>query len=467
MTIGRRMVILLVGALVPLPVLAGSANASSCTWDAGSRTLSVAAGDGATTTLVVSGADILVDGSSCDAGATTATVDTIAVSGGGGPSTVVVDLSGGPFAPGAEDEGPDNISEIEFTFDLKGGSDLLRIGATPGPDLVLLGSAGANLNDDFDADLTALGGVNGLEVLALEGEDLIISNGVNGTGSPLRLPLEVHGGPGNDAINGGMGGDRLYGEGGGDGLLGNGGEDVLDGGAGDDHLQGGRGRTPDELLGGRGRDDLDYSELTSGVKVNLATGTASGGSGADSLSGIEVVVATDFADVLIGSPRADEVFALPGNDEVNGRGGDDRLFGQSGMDTVSFAGSPNGVTVELGAFGRARGWGADVLSSIEGVKGSSKRDRITGGPGANPLRGGGGGDTLRGGGGPDGLWGGTGPDSLAGGDGNDALLGGIGPDLLHGGAGNDSLHGGLGTDTCYQDAGSGTTESCELVGSAA
>jgi hypothetical protein len=127
--------------VVITPPLTGSSTASTCAWDAGNSAISVMADDGATTTLVVSGSDILVEGTLCHAGATTATVNSIAVAGGPGPSTVVIDLSGGPFAPGATDEAPD-FSEIEFTLDLGGDGDTLRILGTAGPDDWSLGEAG-------------------------------------------------------------------------------------------------------------------------------------------------------------------------------------------------------------------------------------------------------------------------------------------------------------------------------------
>ena len=45
---------------------------------------------------------VTLDGTACDAGATTATVDLIDVQGSSGDDVLTVDLAGGPFAPGAE-----------------------------------------------------------------------------------------------------------------------------------------------------------------------------------------------------------------------------------------------------------------------------------------------------------------------------------------------------------------------------
>jgi Ca2+-binding RTX toxin-like protein len=82
--------------------------------------------------------------------------------------------------------------------------------------------------------------------------------------------------------------------------------------------------------------------------------------------------------------------------------GADRLDGGSGIDTVSYAASSAGVTVNL-TTGLASGGDAagDELISIENVIGSSAADVLTGNGVANVLNGGLGADTLSGGEGAD------------------------------------------------------------------
>src|SRR3546814_15995539 len=86
-----------------------------------------------------------------------------------------------------------------------------------------------------------------------------------------------------------------------------------------------------------------------------------------------------------------------------------RSIGGSGTDTASYAGSANGVTVDLttgtGLGGDAQG---DTLSGIENLTGSNYDDTLTGDGGNNSLTGGTGNDTLNGEGGNDTLTGGGG-----------------------------------------------------------
>ncbi len=194
------------------------------------------------------------------------------------------------------------------------------------------------------------------------------------------------GGPDDDILWGGAGDDQLY------------------GGGGDDRLVGGPGG--DALNGGAGWDIASYTTSTRGVHVDL--GTSFGGSGADapvrggdadgdSLTGIEVVWGSRFADRLIGSHANNHLFGNGGNDELLGGRGDDLLRGGSGED----------------ALGGADEAGDDALYGDTGI------DELMGGPGADRL------------------FGGKDDDILAGGSGDDFLEGGAGADALDGGAGYD------------------------------
>jgi hypothetical protein len=86
-----------------------AANAATCTFDSSTATVSVSVGT-ETTTLSVSAGNVMDDGSQCGT-ATVTNTDTIDVSATAG--TLVIDLTGGPFAPGQKAEASGQ-SEIEF-----------------------------------------------------------------------------------------------------------------------------------------------------------------------------------------------------------------------------------------------------------------------------------------------------------------------------------------------------------------
>jgi Ca2+-binding RTX toxin-like protein len=317
----------------------------------------------------------------------------------------------------------------------------------------------------------------------------------------------INGSNGNDTLTSGNSADTLNGNGGDDLLIGNGGNDRLFGGDGNDTLIGGSGR--DSLVGGAGIDVADYSTSGSGVTVDLSTGVgANGDADRDTLTGIENVIGSNFADsltgdsgdnLLSGGGGNDFLNAGLGNDTLAGGAGADTLYGGQGMDFLDYSASGAAVSINL-ATGAASGGDAtgDVLQGVDGIYGSAFDDTLIGfdnqgltgdiywneiygaagndsislgdgedfgygGTGNDTVLGGGGNDVVEGGDGDDSLYGGTGNDTLAGdagndmldgGDGNDTASGGTGDDTIYGGAGNDSLDGGDGADSLF--GGSGT-----------
>ena len=147
--------------------------------------------------------------------------------------------------------------------------------------------------------------------------------------------------------------------------------------------------------------------------------------------------------------HGDTIMGMDGDDWLQGGAGADTIDGGGGMDWMVYAGSDEGVSVDIGPGGVNRGGHAegDVLKSIENIYGSMHNDVITGDIGANHIMGNGGADVLNGGGGADTLEGNGGSDELNGGSGADALHGGQGDDVLSGDTGNDMLAGGAGADT--------------------
>jgi Ca2+-binding RTX toxin-like protein len=303
------------------------------------------------------------------------------------------------------------------------------------------------------------------------GKDVLQGNGADDV---------LVGGAGDDILVGGAGADELEGGADGDQLFGNTADDTLTGGAGADALDGGAG-TDTAVYGG-----------TTGVTVDLAAGTGSGGDAAgDTLTGIENVDGSHLADVLVGDAGANTLNGRSDDDVLRGGAGADTLRGEFGTDTASYYTSAIGVAVDLaagtGSGGEAAG---DTLNSIENLSGSQGSDTLAGNAGANKLQGWNGNDVLRGGAGADVMDGGAGTDAasyytgtvgvtvdlaagtgsggdaagdmligienLSGSQGHDVLAGNAGAnklqgwngdDVLRGGAGADTLEGGAGTDT--------------------
>ncbi|MCA1749772.1 MAG: hypothetical protein LC634_09715, partial [Sphingomonadales bacterium] len=92
------------------------------------------------------------------------------------------------------------------------------------------------------------------------------------------------------------------------------------------------------FYGGEGVDTVDYSESDAAVTVNVS-GTASTGGWAagDTLTGVEWLVGSDFADSLTGSDEHERFQGGEGNDTIASGGGDDSfiLHRDGGYDYVS------------------------------------------------------------------------------------------------------------------------------------
>lgn len=125
----------------------------------------------------------------------------------------------------------------------------------------------------------------------------------------------------NDTLTGGSDEDDLDG---GDG------DDELDGGDGNDVLQGGKGANI--LNGGPGIDTALYTTASGPVTVNLALGTGTGTGFSDTLTGIENVSGSPFADAITGDSADNELLGLLGNDSLSGAKGKDLLDGGPGAD---------------------------------------------------------------------------------------------------------------------------------------
>lgn len=175
--------------------------------------------------------------------------------------------------------------------------------------------------------------------------------------------------------------------------------DTLTGNTLDNELQGMGGA--DRINGGKGFDTARYSDAHAGITVDLAAGTALADNATDTLTSIERIIGSRFADTLKGSQANESFLGGLGNDTIDGGAGRDR---------VEYDLSAGAVQVSLKQGTSAGAAGADVLRNIEDVSGSVFGDRLTGNNAANALDGRSGDDILAGGGGADTLTGGTGDD---------------------------------------------------------
>lgn len=194
--------------------------------------------------------------------------------------------------------------------------------------------------------------------------------------------------------------------------------------------------------------------------------------GIDTLTGIEGVRGSDFADAFFGS-AGDEYFrGMNGADLINGGAGFDYADYRSeaanggGLGLIAnLSGSDIDVGGTLVGAGFARdtfGF-SDTLIGVEGIVGSDNNDYVAGSETVNELRGRNGNDILMGMGGADRLFGDAGNDTLDGGAGEDFLVGGDGDDIMRGGAASDIMIGGAGFDVFDGTAAPSDPDDYDLV----
>ncbi len=264
--------LVLTGLLVAAPAQA----AVTCTYSSAQARVDVAMSTPAdVVTVSRSGLKIMANALQCGT-ATVKNTNVVYVTADAAEQTVVLQLSGGAFAPGKTKEPRRGISEIEFRVNLGGGTDTVTVVGGAQADTIRLGTGGMNLNGDGDADLLATG-VDKWEIAAGGGADTVSGAGAFGTGGKYGWPLVITGDAGNDTLTGGSSADSVYGGAGNDRMSGGGGTDFMLGEAGRDRLDGGDG--PDQLTPGTGK-DLVYG----GAGTDLLYGEA-GLDGADDMHG--------------------------------------------------------------------------------------------------------------------------------------------------------------------------------------
>ena len=258
-----------------------------------------------------------------------------------------------------------------------GGANVLRGG--PGNDL-FVGGLGAD---------TMLGGTD-IDVVDYSA----FAIGVN-------VSLTLGTGPDGDVISEI---ENITGSAFGDVLTGNNGANTMRGGAGNDFMVAGNGA--DLMIGGADNDEVSYETATTGVFVNLITGTGANGG---VLQQIENIRGSAFGDVLQGDNGANTIRGLAGNDYIIAGNGADLIIGGADNDTVSYETATTGVFANL-----ATGVGANggVLQEIENLTGSAFGDVLMGSVTGNTLKGGAGNDFIVGNNGSDALFGGADNDTF-------------------------------------------------------
>jgi VCBS repeat-containing protein len=282
-------------------------------------------------------------------------------------------------------------------------------------------------------------------------------------------------------------------------------------GGNDNFVSGGQ-AVNQQVDGGSGIDQFDFSQVSQQLNIDLAAGTAVRSSlngstviATDQITNFENVIGSVGNDTILGTSGANVLYGGAGNDIIDGRDGDDIIYGDDGDDTLT--GGTGSDKLYGGAGNDTFNLGSDVIGSgtrvldlgngtfqtvsIDGLAGTA--DVVSGGAdhdkivldagsasgyvydtysapgyisGVEEITGTSGNDVIMvasnyqsdalGGGIT--IDGGAGNDTIGGGAGNDHLIGGIGNDVLSGLDGDDRLDGGAGSDTLYGGAGNDTLD---------
>lgn len=187
------------------------------------------------------------------------------------------------------------------------------------------GPAGDRIRGDGQANM--LDGQGGLDTIyGFGGDDTLLG----GAGYD-----SMWGGDGNDIIRAQADGAQIWGDNGNDSIRGSDVADLLMGGDGDDSIWPGLGA--DTIRGDAGVDEVDFFHPTApgGVFVDLSAKTATDQAGfVKSISLVENVLGTPFADFIQGDFAANYLWGRAGDDEIHGLAANDVLWGGLGADWI-------------------------------------------------------------------------------------------------------------------------------------
>ncbi|HEY1098601.1 MAG TPA: calcium-binding protein, partial [Myxococcota bacterium] len=306
-----------------------------------SGTLTIALAAGGETAIVsrhaVSG-NILVN-DVATTGATATAVKNVAITGGAGDDTVILDFANGTFAPGVTG-GPG------ITVALAGGTNVFKLrGASATGDTITVGGSATAVDIAFNIDAFKDIAVTSGSAVALTfslggGNDIYNAlSGANGTGgAAFAGDATIYGGLGDDTLTGGDGDETFYGDLGNDTL--NGGTSNADG---------------DVYNGGGGSDTVTYAARSAALTITVGAGAADGETATetDDIKGdVEIVRGGSGIDTFTGH-AGDQIFYGGAGDDIFLMGdtttgaGNDTVYGEAGNDTVSYAARTGAVTATM------------------------------------------------------------------------------------------------------------------------
>ncbi len=266
---------------------------------------------------------------------------------------------------------------------------------------VLTGNSANNtLNGSGGIDTVALAGVLADYTFSLSGANVQVTSAAGGTDTLISIEnlqigaltygLVAGTNAANNNLNGATGaaGSQI--------VLGFDGADTINGGAGNDIIQGGAGNDIINYVIGGGADSVDGGADNDTLNITDGTGN-------------------NTLDVLY---NGSAITSVEGGSIINIETINVNMGGAA--DTISFAGSTAGVTVNLAAAAGTSGIAS--LLNVLNATGTAQADNLTGNAGANILSGGGGADVMNGGAGGDILIGGDGADNINTGAVNDNVV---------------------------------------------
>lgn len=311
------------------------------------------------------------------------------------------------------------------------GSDVIKgtsgndVIVAKGGDDVILGKGGHDLICGNGGEDFIRGDAGNDKLNGGAGQDKVYYNS-SSKGVTVNLATgRASGGGGSDVLKGfedivgSLSGDNLTGDNkkGGNLISGLDGDDVINGGSGVDILEGGVGS--DAIDGGRAADGTAESNIvwyessfatdgpTGPVTADLSQGTEVDPDGTDTLTNIDGLVGSKYADRLTGGD---------GDNFILGQAGDDVIDGGGGFDLSIYWFAGGAVTANLQTGTSSGGDGNDTLANIEGLYGTIEfGDNLVGDGRNNYIDGDAGDDTIDGGAGDDWLVGGDGRDQITGG----------------------------------------------------
>jgi Ca2+-binding RTX toxin-like protein len=219
--------------------------------------------------------------------------------------------------------------------------------ATPG--------AGCTINSSTSATCPAAA-PDSIVLAGLGGADTLTA-----TGFPQQTGVVLLGGPGVDTLTGGDGSEDLLVDGRGaekdtlsalgrdDALLHEGGPDELLGGEGNDLFLSTSICDGEKLNGGEGRDNASWARLGEGVEARLDFGLVGRTGAGDPGCGVEAVDTMTSVEDLEGSEFADKLIGDAGENQLLGHRGPDEYLAGPGADTILANSADSDPLINCGA----------------------------------------------------------------------------------------------------------------------